>query len=100
MEFIATATSSYQPLFSLRRRSSVASNTSSSTLGAADSAPILPVDSVAEGASKGGFMAFESAVQYTYTCDKCGFGTNLLSSYMPHASNPCDQPATITWGQL
>ncbi|KAJ2898497.1 nuclear localization sequence binding protein [Coemansia aciculifera] len=85
MEFIATTSSSYQPLISLRRRSSVASSTSATL---SDSLPTSPVDSSISIAS------LESAVRYTYTCDKCGFGTNLLSNYMPHASNPCDQPAT------
>ncbi|KAJ2018733.1 hypothetical protein GGI14_002085 [Coemansia sp. S680] len=82
---------SYQPLVSLRRRSSVASSTSS--IGP-DSVPTSPIDSAHS------IAALESAVRYTYTCHKCGFGTNLLSNYMPHASNPCDQPATITWGRL
>ncbi|KAJ2633593.1 hypothetical protein H4R22_000340 [Coemansia sp. RSA 1290] len=86
MNITTSGTQSYQTLIS-RRRSSVASDKS-----LLDSAPSSPIDRVFERA--------EPAVNYVYTCEKCGFGTNLLSSYMPHTSNPCDQRTTVTWGHL
>ncbi|KAJ2324100.1 hypothetical protein H4S02_000063 [Coemansia sp. RSA 2611] len=84
MDFTTSRSLSYQPLIS-RRRSSVTSDKSIS-----DSAPSSPVEARVERR--------ESAVKYVYTCEKCGFGTNLLSSYMPHTSNPCGtKDATDAW---
>ncbi|KAJ2802249.1 hypothetical protein H4R21_002490 [Coemansia helicoidea] len=86
---IVTSALSYQPLLS-GRRLSAASTLSPSP----DSAPLSPVEAPLRRAERMG------AVEYTYNCDKCGFGTNLLCSFMPHTSNPCDQPAVISWGGL
>ncbi|KAJ2558681.1 hypothetical protein EV175_000674 [Coemansia sp. RSA 1933] len=42
-----------------------------------------------------------SAIAYTYVCEKCGFGTELLSVYMPHTAYPCgEQPMEYAWGKL
>ncbi|KAJ1804554.1 hypothetical protein LPJ56_006708 [Coemansia sp. RSA 2599] len=91
---------SYQPHIS-RRRSSVVSNaslaSSSGFAGGLDSTPSSPVDARLPLSP---LPASVSAIRYTYVCADCGFGTDLLSSYMPHISNPCDQPAKITWGKL
>ncbi|PIA15029.1 hypothetical protein COEREDRAFT_82247 [Coemansia reversa NRRL 1564] len=86
---LSNSTLSYQPLVS-RRRSSLGTHRTES------SAPSSPVDAPLHNRK----FVRESAVTYTYTCDKCGFGTNLLSSFMPHASNPCDRSPTNTWGSL
>ncbi|KAJ2158013.1 hypothetical protein GGF46_004092 [Coemansia sp. RSA 552] len=94
MEFSTPRSLSYQPLVS-RRRSSLGSVPSSDP-----SAPSSPVDAQAPTAASGIPFVLEPAVKYVYTCERCGFGTNLLSSYMPHASNPCDQPPGTTWGKL
>ncbi|KAJ1644562.1 hypothetical protein J3B02_001981 [Coemansia erecta] len=88
---------SYQPHIS-RRRSSVVSNASmGSSVAGLDSAPCSPVDARTPLSP---LPLPVSAIRYTYVCSECGFGTDLLSSYMPHISNPCDQPAKITWGKL
>ncbi|KAJ1847034.1 hypothetical protein LPJ73_004362 [Coemansia sp. RSA 2703] len=80
---------SYQPHIS-RRRSSVVSSTS---VGSLDSAPSSPLEAAAT------LPPVISAIRYTYVCNECGFGTDLLSKYMPHASNPCDAPAPVTWNK-
>ncbi|KAJ2784359.1 hypothetical protein H4R18_001163 [Coemansia javaensis] len=91
MDPIVTGSLSYQMHIS-GRRLSLASPLP-------DSAPCSPVDApqrpgvTAAAAARQRF----GAIEYTYTCDKCGFGTNLLSSFMPHASNPCDAPAAPIW---
>ncbi|KAJ1965922.1 hypothetical protein GGI12_000443 [Dipsacomyces acuminosporus] len=85
MEFPKRSSISYQPHIR-RRRSSVTSNTSS----VADSQPSSPVL-----ASSSTSFSLDSAVDYTYVCQTCGFGTNLLSVYMPHASDPCNQDPAI-----
>ncbi|KAJ2809411.1 hypothetical protein H4R20_000136 [Coemansia guatemalensis] len=90
MDLSTYSSLSYQPLVS-RRRSSLSSQRTES------SAPPSPVDAPMHNGSR---FVRESAVTYTYTCEKCGFGTNLLSSFMPHASNPCDRAPTNTWGSL
>ncbi|KAJ1932472.1 hypothetical protein FBU59_006362 [Linderina macrospora] len=90
MDSFKPSTVSYQP--HMRRRSSVSSNGSSA---AADSLPSSPVSLTAPS-----LPVFERALGYTYVCEGCGFGTNLLSSYMPHISNPCGEPVKITWGKL
>ncbi|KAJ1897644.1 hypothetical protein LPJ66_003237 [Kickxella alabastrina] len=95
MDSISTSSLSYQSHIS-RRRSSVISNASSHT-NDLDSAPSSPVDSLYNHSA----LPFSaSVIDYTYVCTGCGFGTNLLSSYMPHVSNPCDKPAKITWGKI
>ncbi|KAJ1881902.1 hypothetical protein H4R99_003824 [Coemansia sp. RSA 1722] len=88
---------SYQQHVS-RRRSSVASTVSLASSMGADSAPSSPVDAQVPLSPLP--LSSVSAIRYTYVCNDCGFGTDLLSSYMPHISNPCDQPAKITWGKL
>ncbi|KAJ2598260.1 hypothetical protein H4R99_002196 [Coemansia sp. RSA 1722] len=74
---------SYQQHVS-RRRSSVASTVSLASSMGADSAPSSPVDAQVPLSPLP--LSSVSAIRYT--------------SYMPHISNPCDQPAKITWGKL
>ncbi|KAJ2783498.1 hypothetical protein GGI15_002556 [Coemansia interrupta] len=89
MNSFVSGSRSYQPHIS-RRRSSVVSSTS---VGSFDSAPSSPVDAAAS------LPLTASAIRYTYVCRDCGFGTDLLSNYMPHISNPCDAPAPVTWNK-
>ncbi|KAJ2685532.1 hypothetical protein H4R19_006793 [Coemansia spiralis] len=96
MDPIVTSSLSYQTLLSGRRLSLASSPPSSLPASMSPgSVPVSPVDALPLRRTER-----MGAVDFTYNCDKCGFGTNLLSSYMPHASNPCDQPPAVTWGSL
>ncbi|KAJ2521718.1 hypothetical protein GGI11_001930 [Coemansia sp. RSA 2049] len=118
---------SYQPHVS-RRRSSLASTTSNGSSGIngnvlapintaapADDAHLLGLASPSSQSpgsppsfspsallySPGAATASASAIDYTYVCNKCGFGTELLSVYMPHTAYPCgEQPMENNWGKL
>ncbi|KAJ2661248.1 hypothetical protein IWW48_002544 [Coemansia sp. RSA 1200] len=114
---------SYQPHVS-RRRSSLASTTSNNSNGGglppintaapADDAHLLGIASPSSQSPGSppnfspsallyspGAAASASAIDYTYVCNKCGFGTELLSVYMPHTAYPCgEQPMENNWGKL
>ncbi|KAJ2726264.1 hypothetical protein GGI07_000741 [Coemansia sp. Benny D115] len=93
MTFAATSSLSY-PTHISRRRSSVASTTS---VGREDSAPSSPLAQAPRSLLP---LSSVSAIRYTYVCEDCGFGTDLLGAYMPHIANPCGQPVPNTWGKL
>ncbi|KAJ1780673.1 hypothetical protein LPJ59_007221 [Coemansia sp. RSA 2399] len=106
MVFSPSSSLSYQPHIS-RRRSSVVSSNGGGVLSPIDTgAPLaaeeglasspLPRSPPLESPTLG-----TSAIDYTYVCQKCGFGTELLSVYMPHTAYPCgEQPMEYTWGKL
>ncbi|KAJ1770483.1 hypothetical protein IW140_004249 [Coemansia sp. RSA 1813] len=106
MTFSSSSSLSYQPHISRRRSSVVSSNGGLSPIDT--TTPALALGGMTSPSPRNPSPSLESptaygasAIDYTYVCQKCGFGTELLSVYMPHTAYPCgEQPMEYAWGKL